>query len=190
MAKSTPEQSEKRQYPRISIPLLVEIKHPILGSRRCIASNVSAGGLFVTFDDGVDTAGIKVQSRLKASLVNTNQVEPHPTPTVDMVVMRVESNGLGLKFANETSRFLWESAERRRVELAIGRDYFQVHVSALISRDRRLLLVERKGRWVFPRLLPHGRTALAGNDRTGHHRGVGPGGPCARRSAGHKRPAG
>jgi ADP-ribose pyrophosphatase YjhB (NUDIX family) len=52
---------------------------------------------------------------------------------------------------NNTSRYLWESVERLRDELAIGRDYFQLHVCALaLQRKGRLLVVQQNGRWTFP----------------------------------------
>lgn len=143
-------QENQREYPRISIPLLVELKHPLLGTHRTTAENVSAGGLFVALPADAQAERVSVQSRLKVRLLNATQIGPQATPTVEMVVMRSSEKGLGLKFANETSRFLWESAERKRVELAVGRDYFQVHLSAIVQRKQRLLLVEERGHWVFP----------------------------------------
>lgn len=140
----------QREYPRISIPLLVEIKHPILGTHRTTAENISAGGLYVALPEDAQAASVKPQSRVKIRLLNASQIGPQATPTVEMIVTRSSATGLGLKFANETSRYLWESAERDRVELAVGRDYFQVHLSAIVQRDARLLMVEERGHWVFP----------------------------------------
>ncbi len=140
----------QREYPRISIPLLVELKHPILGTHQTTAENISAGGLFVTLPAEARADSVKPQSRVKIRLLNASQIGPQATPTVEMVVMRAEAGGLGLKFANQTSQFLWESAERKRVELTVGKDYFQVHLSALVQRNQKLLLVEERGHWVFP----------------------------------------
>lgn len=140
----------QREYPRISIPLLVELKHPILGTHQTTAENISAGGLFVALPAEARAGSVKPQSRLKIRLLNASQIGPQATPTVEMIVTRSDADGLGLKFANQTSQFLWESAERKRVELTVGKDYFQVHLSALVQRDQKLLLLEERGHWVFP----------------------------------------
>ena len=60
-------------------------------------------------------------------------------------------DGLALAFLNRTGRHLWESVERLRDVLAIGRDYFQLHVAALVLQDTgRLLVVQQNGRWTLP----------------------------------------
>jgi ADP-ribose pyrophosphatase YjhB (NUDIX family) len=85
------------------------------------------------------------------TLLNPSSVENQPTPTVEMVVKRVEDNGLGLAFANKTSRHLWQSVERLRDELAVGRDYFQVHQSAVVvNQQGQLLIVQQHGKWSYP----------------------------------------
>jgi len=138
---------EQRSHPRVQLPLLVEIQHPALGKRRCTARDISEGGLFVNVTDHPITAGAK----LKLTLLNPNQVDHQPTPTVDMQVTRVEDTGLGLSFVNKTSQHLWQSVKRLRQELQIGRDYFQVYVAALaMNEDGKLLLVQEHGRWTFP----------------------------------------
>jgi ADP-ribose pyrophosphatase YjhB (NUDIX family) len=68
-----------------------------------------------------------------------------------MEVVRVEADGLGLAFTSGTGRHLWQSVERLRTELAIGRDYFQVHVNALVvAPGHGLLLVRQHGPWALP----------------------------------------
>ena len=82
---------------------------------------------------------------------NANTVDSQPTPTVDMEIVRLEADGLGCRFVNRTSRHLWESVVRLRDELAIGRDYFQLHVfAACLNEMGRLLIVQQNGRWTFP----------------------------------------
>jgi hypothetical protein len=138
---------EKRSHPRVQLPLLVELQHPALGKRRCTARDISEGGLFVSVTDHPITNGAK----LKLTLLNPNQVDHQPTPTVDMQVTRVEEAGLGLRFVNKTSQHLWQSVKRLREELQIGRDYFQVYVAALaMNEDGKLLIVQEHGRWTFP----------------------------------------
>jgi ADP-ribose pyrophosphatase YjhB (NUDIX family) len=138
---------EQRRYPRIQLPLLVELKHPTLGAHRCIARDISEGGVFVYTDNPRIKAGAKV----KLTVQNTLSVETQPTPTVEMEVTRVEPDGLGLAFTNVTGRHLWQSVEQLRTELAIGRDYFQLHLNALVINEaNEILLVQQHGKWMFP----------------------------------------
>ena len=138
---------EQRRFPRIQLPLLVELKHPTLGARRCIARDISEGGVFVH----TDNPQIKPGAMVKVTLQNTLAVESQPTPTVDMEVKRIEEDGLALAFTNVTGRHLWQSVERLRTELAIGQDYFQVHLNALVlNGSGALLLAQQHGKWTFP----------------------------------------
>jgi len=138
---------EQRTHPRVQLPLLVELQHPVLGKRRCTARDISEGGIFVNISDHSISTGAK----LKLTLLNPNHVDHQPTPTVEMKVMRSETEGLGLAFTNKTSRHLWQSVERARQELQIGQDYFQVYVAALAMNEAgQLLLVQEHGRWTFP----------------------------------------
>lgn len=138
---------EQRRYPRIQLPLLVELKHPSLGTQRCVARDISEGGVFVY----TDKPQIKPGAKVKLTLQNLLSVEAQPTPTVEMEVMRVEDQGLGLAFTNVAGRHLWQSVERLRTELAIGRDYFQVHLNAVvISPSNGVLLAQQHGKWTFP----------------------------------------
>jgi len=138
---------EQRRFPRIQLPLLVELKHPTLGTRRCIARDISEGGVFVH----TDNPQVKPGAKVKVTLQNTLSVETQPTPTVEMEVQRVEEAGLALSFSNATGRHLWQSVERLRTELAIGQDYFQVHLNAVVVNDANaLLLAQQHGKWTFP----------------------------------------
>jgi len=138
---------EKRKHPRIRLPLLVELQHPAIGRRDCLARDISEGGVFVQLESSAIRKGAKV----KLTLQNPNTIDAQPTPTVQMEVVRIEPDGLGLAFVNRTSRHLWESVQRFRDELAVGRDYFQLHVSALVIQETgRLLVVQQNGKWTFP----------------------------------------
>jgi len=138
---------ERRKHPRVQLPLLVEIQHPSIGRHSCVARDISEGGVYVQ----IANAGITKGSKLRLTLQNPNTIDTQPTPTVQMEVMRVEPEGIGLAFDNNTSRHLWESVERLRDELAVGRDYFQLHICALVMQEKgRLLVVQQNGRWTFP----------------------------------------
>ncbi|MEZ5560752.1 MAG: PilZ domain-containing protein [Pseudomonadales bacterium] len=137
----------QRRHPRIQLPLLVELNHPSMGSVRCTARDVSESGVFVQLEN----PSVKPGARLRVTLLNALSSETLPTPTVETIVRRVEPDGVGLEFSNSAGRHLWHSVERLRTELAIGRDYFQVHVSARVVNDSdALLLVQQNGRWTFP----------------------------------------
>jgi ADP-ribose pyrophosphatase YjhB (NUDIX family) len=151
---------EQREHPRVQLPLLVELQHPALnpgrslkaqrsaGSLRCLARDISEGGVFVHLDV---PAAIKPGAKLRLTLLNPTSVENQPTPTVEMVVKRVEDDGLGMAFINNTGRHLWQSVERLRDELAVGRDYFQIYQSALVvNRQGQLLIVQQHGKWSYP----------------------------------------
>ena len=139
---------EQRKHPRVQLPLLVELKHPALQLSRHIARDISEGGVFVHMQP---PPSISAGAKMRLTLLDPIKVENQPSPTVEVQVVRVEQNGLGVEFVNKTSRHLWESVERLRNELAIGRDYFQVHQSALVfSQTDELLIVQQNGRWGFP----------------------------------------
>ncbi len=138
---------DHRQHPRIQIPLLVELSHPAVGQLQTTARDISAGGLFVRMPN----PKIKVGGKLKIRLLTLTPTDTQPTPTVDMEVKRVTDEGLGLAFINKTAEHLWSSVQHLRNELAIGRDYFQIHQSvAAVHPDKGVLLVQQNGKWLLP----------------------------------------
>jgi len=138
---------DSRQHPRIQLPFEVELAHPSIGKIRRVARDFSAGGVFVA----TDPCDLKPGAKIKLTVLSAALVESTPTPTIDMEVVRIASDGIGLKFVNSTSEFLWNSVQRVRRELQIGRDYFQVFQGALvINQERKLLVVQQHGRWLFP----------------------------------------
>ena len=112
---------ERRQHPRVQIPLLVGIKHPSIGQIRAMARDASEGGIFVHLDD----PKIKRGAKLKVTLLNSNSVDNQPTPTVDMEVQRVEADGIGLAFTNTTGTHLWTSVQRLREENNLPYSYLR-----------------------------------------------------------------
>jgi ADP-ribose pyrophosphatase YjhB (NUDIX family) len=69
---------EQRRYPRIQLPLLVELKHPVLGHLRCIARDISEGGVFVYTDSPQFKPGAKVKVTLQNTL-GSNPSRPRPS---------------------------------------------------------------------------------------------------------------
>ena len=68
-----------------------------------------------------------------------------------MEVVRVESNGIALRFKNKTAKHLWTSVERLRDELQVGKDFFQLYqLLVLTQRERGMLFVQQHGKWTFP----------------------------------------
>ena len=138
---------EQREHPRVQLPLIVEVTHHVLGTVRATAKDVSGGGIFIDLVDERITVGAKFKIRI----VTIASVDARSTPTVDVTVVRIQADGMGLEFATRTAQYLWESVDRVRDELKIGRDYFQVHQSvALRHPERGVLLVQKNGRWMLP----------------------------------------
>ena len=138
---------EKREYPRIKIPLLVELTHPAIGTVQTTAQDISEGGLFVEMAN----PQIRVGGKIKLRLLTTLPTDTQPTPTVDMQVKRVTDAGLGLAFTNRTAQHLWGSVQQARQELAIGRDYFQIHTSVAVTHATKgVLFVLQNGKWLLP----------------------------------------
>lgn len=144
---STTSGMEQRQHPRIRVPMAVELTHPSIGTIHTSLRDISPGGVFVYLPRPSLNQGARV--KLKATTLVA--ADPQPTPTVDMQVVRVTDDGLGLVFANKTAEHLWHSVQHWRDELTIGEDYFQVHQSALLYQEQRgVLIVQRHGRWLLP----------------------------------------
>ncbi len=138
--------TERRAFPRVEIPMLVELQHPTVPSSRCIVENISESGVFV----GVDSINLSVGADVKLKVLNTSAVEVEPTPTVAMKVVRVAKTGIGMTFSNKSARHLWHTAERRRRALTVGLDYFQIHINLVTMCGARMLLLSQRGRWVLP----------------------------------------
>ncbi|MGI9324451.1 MAG: PilZ domain-containing protein [Pseudomonadales bacterium] len=138
--------TERRTFPRVEIPMLVELQHPTIPSSRCIVENISESGVFV----GVEAINLSVGADVKLKVLNTSAVELEPTPTVAMKVVRVTNTGLGMTFSNKSARHLWHTAERRRRALTVGLDYFQIHINLVTMCGARMLLLSQRGRWVLP----------------------------------------
>ena len=138
---------EQRQYPRVQIPLLVEISHPALGTLEAIAKDASEGGLFVRLEN----TGLQVGNQLKVRVLNLLPSDLQNNPTVAMEVRHVATDGLGLAFRSRTAEHLWQSVQRLRNDLEIGRDYFQVHHSLAVRHpEKGILVVQQYGKWLLP----------------------------------------
>ena len=137
---------ERRQHPRVELPIEVMLSHPAVGDLRTTARDISEGGIFVDADAPSMTLGAKI----KLTILGLPLLASTPTPTINMEVTRVAAEGLGLKFDGAISKHLWASVERFRDEVAVGRDYFQVFQCALVVRDDRVLVVQEHGKWLYP----------------------------------------
>ncbi len=139
--------ADRREHARIEVPLEVELDHPSIGRRRCRVRDVSENGLFLEFPDHQLLAG----ARLRVTPVAPSLIGHDHCPTVEIEVTRTAADGIGTRFASCTGAYLFSSFRQRRHSLAVGIDYFQVHLAAVITdADNRLLVVEDQGRWLFP----------------------------------------
>lgn len=138
---------DRREHARIDVPLEVELDHPATGRRRCRVRDVSEDGLFLEFPDHELLSG----ARLRVTPIAASLVGHDHCPTVEIEVTRTAADGIGTRFANRTGAYLFTSFRQRRSSLAVGIDYFQVYLCALITdNEGRLLVVEDQGRWLFP----------------------------------------
>jgi len=139
--------AEKRNHTRIELPFQVEIQHASLGNVKTIATNISAGGMFVELDNPTTTIG----SFVNVTVLSLPLIESPPTPSIKMIVRLCSSSGLGLEFSSNTSRHLWETVDRARNTLIVGEDYFQVFQNAVIvNANKQVLLVQQAGKWLLP----------------------------------------
>lgn len=152
---------ERRQYPRLDIPLVIEISHAALGQRTCTARDLSDGGLFIHLKEH----GLQVGARVKVKRSITELDNLQHTPQVDAAVVRIEADGLGLAFNSSTAAHLWRSVERSRETLHIGRDLFQVFQLILVEHaERGVLLVQQHGRWQLPGFYLDAQQPMAAQD--------------------------
>ncbi|MCC5885491.1 MAG: PilZ domain-containing protein [Gammaproteobacteria bacterium] len=139
--------ADRREHPRVAVPLEVELDHPCIGRRRCRVRDVSEEGLFLEFPNHQLLCG----ARMRVTPVAPSLIGHDHCPTVEIEVARTSSDGIGARFANRTGAYLFTSFRQRRTSLAVGIDYFQVHLAALITDpEGRLLVVDDQGRWLFP----------------------------------------
>ena len=108
--------NDERGSPRIQLPFEVELTHPSLGKIRSVARDISETGIFVR----LSPTGLRAGAKLKVTVLDAALVESNPTPTIEMEVVRVTEEGLGLKFTNRTSQHLWKSVDRLRQDLPWG----------------------------------------------------------------------
>lgn len=139
--------ADRREHPRIEVPLEVELDHPCTGRQRCRVRDVSEDGLFLEFPDHQLLPG----ARIRVVPVAPSLIGHDHCPTVELEITRTAADGIGTRFANRTGAYLFTSFRQRRASLVVGIDYFQVHIAALVTDAAdRLLVVEDQGRWLFP----------------------------------------
>ncbi len=84
--------SEKqRQYVRTSLTSSVKLTHPDIGTIEVKTRDISDGGICLF---STNTNLPPVGSLVQVQLLDT----PFEAPILDMVIVRVEKNGIGLKF--------------------------------------------------------------------------------------------
>ncbi|WP_122492269.1 PilZ domain-containing protein [Pseudomonas viridiflava] len=86
--------SNQRQSPRTSLKCRIKISHPSFGELLAQTRDLSDGGVFVKHDE---------LTSLVLGDVVTGQVQDLPieAPVLQMEVMRVNGDGVGLRFIRE-----------------------------------------------------------------------------------------
>lgn len=82
---------EKRQHVRTKLTSSVKLSHPDIGSIEVKTMDISDGGIcLVSPTTGLPPVG----SQVKVQLIDT----PFEAPILNMIIVRLEKNGIGLKF--------------------------------------------------------------------------------------------
>jgi len=83
--------SEQRKHPRTALALEVNISHESMESVVLVTRDISESGIFIVADDAeIPPIGAVVQGQV--------QGEMDDPPTVQMEVVRIEPDGMGLRF--------------------------------------------------------------------------------------------
>jgi len=80
-----------RQYVRTSLTSKVKLTHPDTGTIEVKTKDISDGGIYVL---SAMSDLPPVGSQVKVQLIDT----PFEAPVLDMIIVRIEPNGIGLKF--------------------------------------------------------------------------------------------
>lgn len=85
--------NDKRQSPRTPMACRIKIQHESIGEIVVQTRDISDGGVFVVMDgEQMPPEGAIVSGQVQGMM--------HEAPVVTMEVVRVEPEGLGLKFIN------------------------------------------------------------------------------------------
>ncbi len=82
---------ENRQHVRTRLTSSVKLSHPDIGSIEVKTMDISDGGIYLV---SATTDLPPIGSEVKVQLIDT----PFEAPILDMIIVRVEKNGIGLKF--------------------------------------------------------------------------------------------
>lgn len=82
---------EQRQYVRTRLTSSVRLTHPDIGTIEVKTQDISDGGIYlISPTDELPPLG----SQVKVQLLDT----PFEAPVLEMIIVRYEKNGIGLKF--------------------------------------------------------------------------------------------
>jgi len=83
--------SELRQHIRTALTSSVKLTHPDTGTIEVKTKDISDGGIYLL---STITNLPPVGSQVKVQLIDT----PFEAPVLDMIIVRLDPNGIGLKF--------------------------------------------------------------------------------------------
>ena len=84
---------DRRQHPRHTPGYTIKLSHPILGAVAGTVNNMSESGVFITTNAATY---FSLQEWIEASITGADWDKALPSLTMEVV--RIESNGLALKF--------------------------------------------------------------------------------------------
>lgn len=84
---------DNRRYPRIPVSCRVLIQHESFGELMVKTRDISDGGIFIATDPhAMPPIGTQVRGQVQGMMADA--------PIVDMMVVRLEPGGIGLKFCS------------------------------------------------------------------------------------------
>lgn len=87
---------ERREHPRIPLRVKIKIAHPDFGEKVVLTKNFSEGGLFII---------VKPTDLPPPGSIVKGQIQdlPEDAPVVDMRIVRVEQDGVGLQYLSDNT---------------------------------------------------------------------------------------
>ncbi len=84
--------ANQRKYIRTRLTSSVKLTHPDTGTIEVKTQDISDGGIYLVSSSLEDI--LPIGSKVQVQLIDT----PFEAPVLDMLIVRLEKNGIGLKF--------------------------------------------------------------------------------------------
>ena len=141
-------------------PIVADFSHPSLGSHRCRARGLGAQGdtepadqIAVEIDpsSSLSAEALTCGAKAKLSVVGTPLIASTPTPTINVVITRIDTDCLFVRLDGVIAKHLWADVATSHSSVPTTTDSFRVYRADVVtSADPAVLLFKENGRWLFP----------------------------------------